>query len=51
MNNRIHVDFYIRKRDSSEFKDEQSKEISERIQSAIEQLGYVIEVKSNKVEP
>jgi|FLOH01.1.fsa_nt_gi hypothetical protein len=43
-NNGIKVNFIVRKRDGSQFNDEQSKELGERLQSLINQLGYVIEI-------
>lgn len=42
-NNGIRVNFIVRKRDNSAFTDEQSKELGERLQSLMKQLGYVIE--------
>ena len=46
MNNGIKVNFIVRKRNNSEFTDEQSRELGERIQALVKQLGYVIEVES-----
>jgi len=51
MNNGIKVSFIVRKRDTSEFTDEQSKELGERLQALINQLGYVISVETDENEP
>lgn len=42
MKNTIHINGFIQKRDKSDFTDEQSKELSERIMATISQLGYVM---------
>lgn len=47
--NTIHINGYIQKRNGSDFTDEQTKELSERIIATIEQLGYVMVEKVDEV--
>ncbi len=41
MKNTIHLNGFVQKRDQSDFSDEQSKELAERIQAVVKTLGYV----------
>ena len=50
-NNGIRVNFIVCKRDNSAFKDEESKELGERLQALIHQLGYAIALDVVNDEP